>query len=93
MMRAWDLGAIPRSPIAAAKECRSSNVTSSIAMPQSTVDRNGRAAEISVPGRHDPVIVPRAVVVIECMCAFTLLDAMLVNMTSRADSIAAFYGR
>ncbi|MCR5178625.1 MAG: chorismate synthase [Lachnospiraceae bacterium] len=67
--------------------------TPSIAMPQSTVDRNGRAAEISVPGRHDPVIVPRAVVVIECMCAFTLLDAMLVNMTSRADSIAAFYGR
>ena len=67
--------------------------TPSISLPQTTVDRNGRAAEISVPGRHDPVIVPRAAVVIECMCAFTLLDAMLVNMTSRADRITAFYKR
>ncbi len=65
--------------------------TPSISLPQTTVDKNGRAVEISVPGRHDPVIVPRAAVVIECMCAFTLLDAMLVNMTSRADRITAFY--
>ena len=67
--------------------------TPSISIPQSTVDKNGQAVEISVPGRHDPVIVPRAVVVVECMCAFTLLDAILINMTSKADRIVDFYKR
>ena len=55
------------------------------------VDENGNERTLLIKGRHDPVVVPRAVVVVECMCALTVLDAMLANMTSRADSVRAFY--
>ena len=54
--------------------------TSSIARTQQTVDIHGSNAEITVHGRHDPVIVPRAVVVIESMTAITLADLLLQNM-------------
>ncbi len=47
--------------------------------------------DINIKGRHDPVIVPRAVVVVECMCAITILDAMLVNMGARLDHVIDFY--
>ncbi|MCR5094668.1 MAG: chorismate synthase [Lachnospiraceae bacterium] len=65
--------------------------TPSIASVQDTVDRDGQAVRLSVGGRHDPVIVPRAVVVVECMCAIALADALLIGMSARADDIAAFY--
>ena len=42
---------------------------------------------IEIKGRHDPVIVPRAVVVVECMTALTLADALLMNQSSRIDRI------
>ncbi len=49
--------------------------TSSIAKPQRTVDlEEMREVEIRVKGRHDPSIVPRAVVVVESMLAFVLAD-------------------
>lgn len=67
--------------------------TPSIGILQDTVDRRGEARQLAVGGRHDPVIVPRAVVVVECMCALTILDAMLENMTSRASYIIDFYGK
>ena len=47
--------------------------------------------EISIHGRHDPVIVPRAVVVVECMTALTVLDSLLASMTSQMDRIKAFF--
>lgn len=65
--------------------------TPSIAQPQSTVTKDGEALELEIHGRHDPVVVPRAVVVIECMCALTLVDALFSNMTSRLDRVIAFY--
>ena len=65
--------------------------TPSIAAPQQTVTVSGEEAEISIHGRHDPVIVPRAVVVVESMAALTVCDAMLLNMTAKVDSIRAFY--
>ena len=65
--------------------------TPSIFREQETVDEDGNARSLLIKGRHDPVVVPRAVVVVECMCALTVLDAMLANMTSRADSVRAFY--
>lgn len=65
--------------------------TPSIFRQQQTVDINGNDRELLIHGRHDPVIVPRAVVVVECMCALSILDAMLCNMTSRADAVRAFY--
>ncbi len=65
--------------------------TPSIFREQQTVDESGSERTLLIKGRHDPVVVPRAVVVVECMCALTILDAMLANMTSRADSVRAFY--
>ncbi|MBR4174355.1 MAG: chorismate synthase, partial [Lachnospiraceae bacterium] len=38
---------------------------------------------ISVKGRHDPVIVPRAVVVVEAMAAMVIADAVLMNRCSK----------
>ena len=59
--------------------------------PQQTVDSCGREIDIQIKGRHDPIIVPRAVVVLECMTAVTLLDAMMANLCCRMDSLEAFY--
>jgi len=49
--------------------------TSSIALKQTTVNLRTRAeAEIVVTGRHDPCIVPRAVVVLEAVTCIALAD-------------------
>ncbi|MCM1258251.1 MAG: chorismate synthase [Roseburia sp.] len=65
--------------------------TPSISALQKTVKKSGEDTEISIKGRHDPVIVPRAVVVVECMAALTLLDALLLNMTATVQGICDFY--
>ena len=65
--------------------------TPSIAAPQHTVNQSGEEIEISIHGRHDPIIVPRAVVVMECMTAITVLDAMMMNMSAKLDSLVEFY--
>ena len=65
--------------------------TPSISRPQQTITRSGQPVTISVRGRHDPVIVPRAVVVVESMAAVTLADLMLIGMTSRLDRIKGYY--
>lgn len=57
--------------------------TPSIAKPQRTVSRGGENVEISIKGRHDPVVVPRAVVVVEAMAALTVADLLLRNKSSR----------
>jgi len=52
--------------------------TSSIAKTQQTVDiKNMETTTLSVKGRHDVCIVPRAVVVVESMMAVTLCDFAL----------------
>ncbi len=63
--------------------------TPSIAQEQDTVDQDGHPQKLTITGRHDPVIVPRAVVVVEAMTAITILDAYLGNMTSRMDYLLA----
>ena len=65
--------------------------TPSIASTQKTVNKSGEEIDIEIGGRHDPIIVPRAVVVVEAMAAITILDAMLENMGSRVDKIVEFY--
>ena len=67
--------------------------TASISKPQQTVTRNMENTTLTVKGRHDPVIVPRAVVVVEAMAALAVADAMLANMSSRLESIQTFYKR
>ena len=65
--------------------------TPSIAALQKTVNKSNEEIDISIKGRHDPIIVPRAVVVIETMTAVTILDALLMNMGARLDKIQEFY--
>ena len=47
--------------------------------------------ETVIKGRHDPVIVPRAIVVLETMTAFTAADMVLISMSSRLDRIQKFF--
>ena len=61
--------------------------TPSIARPQQSVTRSGDNTVIEIHGRHDPVIGPRAVVVVECMAAVTVLDLMLRNAVCRLDRL------
>ena len=65
--------------------------TPSISRPQQTVTRTGENISVEIKGRHDPVIVPRAVVVVESMAAITLVDAMFSNMSARMDYLKDFY--
>ncbi len=65
--------------------------TPSIFSPQDTVNNSGEEVSISIKGRHDPVIVPRAVVVVESMAAITLLDALLVNAGAKMDYLKSIY--
>ena len=65
--------------------------TPSIAATQHTVNEAGEEIDISIHGRHDPVIVPRAVVVVEAMTALTLADLLLSNTVSTIDKIKKVY--
>ncbi|MGN0160809.1 MAG: chorismate synthase [Lachnospiraceae bacterium] len=67
--------------------------TPSIAANQETVNKNGEDIEVSIKGRHDPMIVPRAIVVVETMAALVIVDELLINMTARMDRIKDFYDR
>lgn len=67
--------------------------TPSIASLQHTVNKQGDNTDIEIKGRHDPVIVPRAVVVVETMVAAVILDMLMVSMTSRLGLIKRFFGR
>ena len=65
--------------------------TPSIASLQDTVNRSGEEIQIAIKGRHDPMIVPRAVVVVEAMTAVTIADLMLANMSSRLEYVKKVY--
>lgn len=65
--------------------------TPSIFSSQKTVNKSGEEIEVQIKGRHDPVIMPRAVVVVEAMAALTIVDKLFVGMTSRMDKIRDFY--
>lgn len=67
--------------------------TPSIFSEQETCNKDGDNISINIKGRHDPIIVSRAVVVVECMAALVILDALLDNMTARVDRIKQFYDK
>ena len=67
--------------------------TPSISQPQRTVTNDGTEFDMEIHGRHDPVIVPRAVVVVEAMAAMTITDALFSNMSARMDNLHSFYKR
>lgn len=65
--------------------------TPSISQTQHTVTKDLQPADIQIQGRHDPIIVPRAVVVVESMTALVLVDLLLANMSARLDRVVSFY--
>ena len=50
--------------------------TSSISLPQDTVDIHGEAVTCVTQGRHDPCLCPRIVPVVEAMTAIVLIDLL-----------------
>lgn len=65
--------------------------TPSIAQEQQTITNTLENTTIAITGRHDPVIVPRAVVVVECMTALTIIDLLMVNMSAKVEGLEEFY--
>ncbi|WP_283683243.1 chorismate synthase [Parablautia sp. Marseille-Q6255] len=65
--------------------------TPSIARPQSMLGRDGACHEAVIHGRHDPIIVARACVVVEAMAALTIADHLLLHMSSRIDFLKKIY--
>ena len=65
--------------------------TPSISQPQQTVSKDKEPISLEIHGRHAPVIVPRAVVVVESMAAITRTDALFANMSARMDRVRDFY--
>lgn len=65
--------------------------TPSIHTTQRAVSKSGENVNINVEGRHDPIIVPRAVIVVEAMVALTLVDLLLINMSTRMDNVLKVY--
>lgn len=66
--------------------------TPSIFQKQRTIDKSLNETEIEIKGRHDPIIAPRAVVVVESMVAMTILDLMMANSCSTMDKLMTCYG-
>ena len=65
--------------------------TPSISRLQRALGKDGRAHDLEIKGRHDPLIAPRAVVVVECMTAVVLLDLLMRNMSSRMENLLRVY--
>lgn len=50
---------------------------------QETVDTEGHPTLLTVKGRHDPCVLPRAVPVVEAMASMTILDYYLFSKTTK----------
>ena len=65
--------------------------TPSIFREQDTVNWNGEPVKLSIKGRHDPLIMPRAVPVVEAMVSLVLADALLINMGASMENVKKVY--
>lgn len=65
--------------------------TPSIFKEQNTVNKSGEDITVQIKGRHDPVIVPRAVVVVEAMTALTIIDLIMENATAKLENLKKIY--
>ncbi len=65
--------------------------TPSIFRTQQTINQAHEEISVNIEGRHDPLIVPRAVVVVEAMTALTLTDLLLRGMGAKLSSILTHY--
>ncbi|MEY2937512.1 MAG: chorismate synthase [Bacteroidota bacterium] len=51
--------------------------TSTIGKEQNTVNHIGENVTLASTGRHDPCVLPRAVPIVEAMCALAIMDLMI----------------
>ncbi len=65
--------------------------TPSIHLEQQALDRFGEVRDLVIGGRHDPVIVPRAVIVVENMVANTLADMLLQQTSKQMDYLKKIF--
>ncbi len=65
--------------------------TASIHIEQPSISATGKNIDVMIEGRHDPVIVPRAVTILEAMTALVLVDALMMNMTAKMDYLKKIY--
>ncbi|MBI1222947.1 MAG: chorismate synthase [Bacteroidetes bacterium] len=56
---------------------------STIGKEQDTVNQSGDALLLSAKGRHDPCVVPRAVPIVESMCALVLCDLWFIQQSRK----------
>jgi chorismate synthase len=57
-----------------------------IGKAQPTADFTGAATTLEAKGRHDPCVVPRAIPIIETMCALVLADMCLIQEAKKASA-------
>lgn len=55
----------------------------SISQEQNTITKDLKNTKIKIEGRHDPCVLPRAIVVVEAMAAITTLDLLLEAKLSK----------
>ncbi|HLT08414.1 MAG TPA: chorismate synthase [Cyclobacteriaceae bacterium] len=54
-----------------------------IMQDQESINEAGESTVVSGKGRHDPCVVPRAVPIVEAMCALVLADFLLLNRMNK----------
>ncbi|MCL2044204.1 MAG: chorismate synthase [Treponema sp.] len=60
----------------------------SIAQPQKALNANGGIVDLTINGRHDICIAPRAVPVVEAMTALVLADLVLLQRSNRISVLS-----
>ena len=65
--------------------------TPSISRPQRALGKDGSVHDLTISGRHDPLIAPRAAVVVECMTAIVILDLLMRNMSAKLENLQSRY--
>lgn len=54
--------------------------TSTISLPQETINSKGENVTLEASGRHDPCVLPRAVPIVEALTTLTIADLLLSNI-------------
>lgn len=65
--------------------------TSSIFMPQKTINTKNNEVILELKGRHDPCIAVRGNIVAQSMLALAIADALLLNATAKIDNLRKIY--
>jgi chorismate synthase len=65
--------------------------TPSIRKVQSTVNKSNQNVKIKIQGRHDKLIVPRAVVVVESMASIVLVDQIMQTCCNKLECLKKIF--